>query len=95
MQKNFLNSSIISFLSVGLVKKMQMEATGCEIGTVGFVAFNFPAIAPLPFQLAVRGRNVYSSIRIYIWGVFLLIGNCKSYCAQKEMFARPVSCDTE
>lgn len=49
MQKDFLNSNINSFLSVGLVKKMQMEAAGCEIGTVVSVAFNFPAIAPLPF----------------------------------------------
>jgi hypothetical protein len=74
-----------------------MEATGCQIEIVGFVVFNFPAIAPLPVQLAVYlyGRNLHSCIRIYIWGVFLLIGKCKLFCAQKEVFAFPVSCDTE
>ena len=77
-----------------LVKKMQMETTGYEIGTVGF-AFNFPVIAPLPVRFAVRDGNLYSCIRIYIWGVFLLIGSCEVYCTQKEMFALPVSCDTE
>ena len=40
-----------------------MEATGCETGTVGFVVYNVPVIAPLPVRLAVRGS--YASIRLY------------------------------
>jgi len=74
---------------------MQMESARFEIGTVGFVVFNFPTIAPLPVRLVVRGRNLYFCIRIYIWRIFLLFGNCKFYCAQKEVFALPVSCDTD
>lgn len=43
--------------------EVQIEATGCEIGTVG-VVYNVPVIAPLPVWLAEGGS--YACIRLYV-----------------------------